>query len=402
MTIALERKLRDKRTIQPYINHQPNMSVVQNNNATDLCGMLGHQQKIVAKFELNFDGFSLSVDLELPSTGVTVFFGPSGSGKTTCLRAMAGLEKLDCGYFSVGKNRWQDSADSFFIPTHQRDIGYVFQEAGLFPHLSVLQNLEYGQKRVSREKQHLELSDVCELLGISHLLERSPQHLSGGEKQRVAIARALLTSPKILLMDEPLSALDNALKADILPYLEALHREFSIPIVYVTHSVEELIRLADHIVLFEQGKIIASNSASCILSNPDYHALFGAPIGSLFDTQIAMQYEDHLTQLDTKEGISFLVPRCSGSFGDSVRCQILASDVSISCSNPREQSILNNLQATIVDIKDTNLNGETLLVLELKQGVRLLSVVTQRSLKALGLMKGTVIWAQFKAAAVSK
>lgn len=361
---------------------------------------LDPNQRIIAKFELSFECFALNVDLNLPSTGVTVFFGPSGSGKTTCLRAMAGLEKLGCGYFSVGENLWQDSTASYFLPTHLRDIGYVFQEAGLFPHLSVLKNLEYGQKRVSREKQQVHLNDVCDLLGIRHLLERSPQNLSGGERQRVAIARALLTSPKILLMDEPLSALDNVLKTDILPYLEKLHNELAIPIVYVTHSVEELTRLADHVVLFEKGRIIASDSASQILSNPHYQPMFGASTSSVLDTQIAMQCKDYLTQLETSDGISFLVPRCLGSIGDKLRCRILASDVSICRSYPCESSILNKVQATIVEIHNMELSGETILVLELQKGTRLLSNITNRSSKELGLIEGLVVWAQIKAVAI--
>ncbi|MDG3085023.1 molybdenum ABC transporter ATP-binding protein [Vibrio hannami] len=361
---------------------------------------MNQEVNIVARFNIEFENFSLKADLTLPSTGVTVLFGHSGSGKTTCLRAMAGLEKLSSGYFSVGETTWQDSANDFFVPTYQRDIGYVFQEAGLFPHLSVRKNLEYGFKRVAEERRVLKLRDVCELLGITHLLERSPEKLSGGEMQRVAIARALLTSPKMLLMDEPLAALDSARKAEILPYLEKLHKKLSIPIIYVTHSVEELARLADHIVLFYQGNILTSGGAVEVMSDPAYSRIFNHETGAIFDTIISDVSPDHLTQLEVGRRLYFYVPEIQGQIGDYVRCRILASDVSICLTKPAQTSILNVVKGKLCKIEDSVHGGEKILVITLSNGQSLLSVITERSLSQLGIQIGMELWCQIKAVAI--
>ena len=215
-------------------------------------------QKIQAKFRVDRNNFILDVDLTLPEHGVSALFGHSGSGKTTCLRAMAGLERTKDGYFAIGNEIWQDEAKGRFIPPHQRAIGVVFQEASLFPHLSVRDNMSFGQKRAPATERRFVLPEIAELLGINHLLERSPNKLSGGERQRVAIDRALLSAPQILLMDEPLAALDYKRKLEILPYLERLRSELSLPIIYVSHSPDEVARLADHLVLLDQGKVLAA------------------------------------------------------------------------------------------------------------------------------------------------
>ena len=357
-------------------------------------------ERILARFDIKYDNFSLQANLDLPARGITILFGHSGSGKTTCLRAMAGLEQLANGFFSVTGEVWQDSQAKHFIPTYRREIGYVFQEAGLFPHLSVRQNLEYGLKRVAESKRKVDMSAVCSLLGIDHLLERSPSRLSGGERQRVSIARALLTSPRLLLMDEPLSALDNGLKGEILPYLEKLHHELSVPIVYVTHSVEELARLADHIVLFNRGSIVASGSAVSIMSDPAYEHLFGEGLGSIVETRIAEHCSDHVTRLEANNGISFWIPEHCGVLGEKYRCRILASDVSVCMSRPDDSSILNEVQATIVQVKPATKPGEIALELELAGGVRLLSLITERSLTQLKLFVGMTVWTQIKSVAI--
>ena len=200
---------------------------------------------IQARFKLDWPGFTLDVDLDLPARGITALFGHSGSGKTTLLRCIAGLERAPQGQLEVLGETWQDSRQ--WLPTHQRSLGYVFQEASLFPHLTVLGNLRYGLKR-SSDAQRVSLDQAIELLGINHLLERKPDRLSGGERQRVGMARALALSPRLLLMDEPLAALDLKRKQEILPYLERLHAELEIPVLYVSHSPDEVARLADHIV----------------------------------------------------------------------------------------------------------------------------------------------------------
>ena len=206
---------------------------------------------IRARFRLDYSGFSLDVDLDLPGRGVTALFGPSGSGKTTLLRAIAGLEHAPGGALAVNGDVWQDTVR--FVPTHKRSLGYVFQEASLFPHLSVQGNLQYGQKRVPVAQRRVSLDQAIALLDIGHLLDRKPARLSGGERQRIGIARALATSPRLLLMDEPLAALDHARKQEILPYLERLHDELDIPVLYVSHAPDEVARLADHIVGVARG-----------------------------------------------------------------------------------------------------------------------------------------------------
>ena len=207
---------------------------------------------IEARFKLTYPGFTLDLDLNIPSEGTTALFGPSGSGKTSLLRAIAGLERVPDGRLVVDGEVWQDG--DTFMPTHQRPIGYVFQEASLFAHLTVMGNLRYGMKRSSAGERHVNLDRAIELLGIEHLLERKPDRLSGGERSRVGIARALSVDARLLLMDEPLAALDVRRKKEILPYLERLREELDIPILYVSHSPEEVARLADHIVALEGGR----------------------------------------------------------------------------------------------------------------------------------------------------
>jgi molybdate transport system ATP-binding protein len=209
---------------------------------------------INVRLHLTYSAFALKVDLQLPGRGVTALYGHSGSGKTTCLRCIAGLERAEDGFVQVNDEVWQDSRNGLFVPPHKRALGYVFQEASLFPHLSVRANLEFGLKRIPRAQRRVDMAQATELLGIGHLLERHPQHLSGGERQRIGIARALLTSPRLLLMDEPLAALDSQRKGEILPYLERLHDELDIPVLYVSHAQDEVARLADHIVLLRDGR----------------------------------------------------------------------------------------------------------------------------------------------------
>ena len=205
---------------------------------------------IQAQFKLSYSGFALDVDLALPGRGISAIYGASGSGKTSLLRCIAGLDRA-VGQLCVNGEVWQD--ESHFLPPHQRSLGYVFQEASLFAHLTVRGNLDYGLNRLAPAQRKVSLDHALDLLGIAHLMERKPEGLSGGERQRVAIARALLTSPRLLLMDEPLAALDLPRKREILPYLERLHTELDIPLLYVSHSPDELARLADHLVVLELG-----------------------------------------------------------------------------------------------------------------------------------------------------
>jgi molybdate transport system ATP-binding protein len=364
---------------------------------------------IRAQLRIERPDFCLNVDLNLPDEGVSALYGHSGSGKTTCLRAMAGLERAPAGYFAIGDEVWQDESKGVFVPTYQRALGMVFQEASLFPHLSVQRNIEFGQRRSQKkrktEKGHrLDLAEVTELLGISHLLDRSPAQLSGGERQRVAIARALLAAPKILLMDEPLAALDLKRKREILPYLERLHSELSIPIIYVSHAPDEVARLADHLVLLDQGKVVASGALQSTLARTDLPAIFSDDAGVVLVTELSGHEEDGLSRLAFPGG-ALLVSQRGEALGHRLRCRIHARDVSLALSRPSDSSILNLIETRVESLAPTETSGHVLVRLATVQqsgadGSVLLARVTERSARLLGLVEGMLVWAQVKAVAL--
>jgi molybdate transport system ATP-binding protein len=354
--------------------------------------------EIRAKFRVDRSNFSLDVDLNLPGRGITALFGHSGSGKTTCLRAMAGLERATDGYFALGDEVWQDESRGHFLPPHRRPIGVVFQEASLFPHLSVRGNMEFGQKRASTAGVRFALPEIAELLGIGHLLDRSPSQLSGGERQRVAIARALLTAPKILLMDEPLAALDLKRKLEILPYLERLHRELAIPIIYVSHAPDEVARLADHLVLLDEGRVVASGALNEVLSRIDLPAAFADDAGVVIEATVAEHEADDLTRLEFPGGAIY-VSRRHESVGTPLRCRIHARDVSLALVPPMQTSILNCVSAVVVDLAPTDTPGHVLVKLDVT-GEPLLARITRRSAERLGIRPGLALRAQIKAVAL--
>ncbi|MDR3410245.1 MAG: molybdenum ABC transporter ATP-binding protein [Formivibrio sp.] len=352
---------------------------------------------IEIQLALAFPAFQLDVDLALPGRGVTALFGHSGSGKTTLLRCLAGLEKAPHARIQVNGVCWQDQQR--FVPTHQRALGYVFQEASLFPHLSVRKNLEFGQKKHSSASRRQQLEQSAELLGIAHLLERDPERLSGGERQRVAIARALLTNPQILLMDEPLAALDLKRKQEILPYLERLHDELEIPMIYVSHSPDEVARLADHLVLLNEGQVVASGPLQETLARVDLPAVFADDAGVVLDTVIGAHDDtDLLSQLDFAGGHIF-VGRQSAPVGKKLRCRIHARDVSLTLQKQEGTSILNLVPGRVVDFADTDNPANVLVRLDM-DGTPLLARITHRSLRLLDLHPGKEVWAQIKAVAL--
>ena len=353
---------------------------------------------IRARFNINRRDFKLAVDLTLPGRGVSALFGHSGSGNTTCLRAMAGLERAHDGYFAIGDEVWQDEAQGIFIPPHRRALGVVFQEASLFPHLSVRSNLEFGQRRAKASSQRFALSDVAELLGIGHLLDRSPAQLSGGERQRVAIGRALLAAPRILLMDEPLAALDLKRKLEFLPYLERLHRELSLPVIYVSHAPDEVARLADHLVLLDQGAVVASGRLNDVLSRIDLPSAFADDAGVVIEAHVAAQEEDDLTRLEFPGG-HILVSRHDEPIGTLLRCRIHARDVSLSLIPQTESSILNCVTAVVTDLAPTDTPGHVLVKLDVA-GEPLLARITRRSVRRLDIHPGIALRAQIKAVAL--
>ncbi len=353
---------------------------------------------IDARFVLSYPGFTLHAELQVFAHGVIALFGPSGSGKTTLLRCIAGLEPTANGMLQVKDEMWQ-SGDRF-MPVHRRPLGYVFQEASLFPHLSVRQNLEYGLKRIPPEQRRVQLEQAVEWLGLGKLIGRdSPAGLSGGERQRVAIARALLTSPRLLLMDEPLSALDAASKREILPYLERLHGELDIPVIYVSHSLDEVARLADQLVLMEQGRVVASGALNEVLGRLDLPTAHLDDAGAVIEAGVAAHDEEyHLTRLDFSGG-SLWVSKVERAIGSVVRARVLARDVSIATAMPHGSSISNILEARIDEIRDEGPDRVNLRM-SVGSGKLLLSRITRRSRDQLGLARGMEVFAQVKSVAL--
>jgi molybdate transport system ATP-binding protein len=351
-----------------------------------------------ARLRLDRGAFRLDVDLDLPQRGISALFGHSGSGKTTILRAIAGLERAPGGYVALGGEVWQDDARGVFVPVHQRALGYVFQEASLFPHLSVRANLEFGRKRVPAHERRFDLAPVTELLGIVSLLERRPDGLSGGERQRVAIARALLASPRLLLMDEPLAALDLRRKLEILPYLERMHAELAIPIVYVSHAPDEVARLADHLVLLDDGKAVASGPLTETLARVDLPPSFADDAGVVLDTRLAGHEEDSLSRLEFAGGALF-VGRRREAIGTHLRCRIHARDVSLALEQPQGTSIVNRLPAVVTAVAATETPGHVLVQLRIGSSP-LLARITARSRRELGIEPGLRLWAQIKGVAL--
>lgn len=358
--------------------------------------MSGAFPEIEARFRLERPGFVLDVDIKLPGRGVSALFGHSGSGKTTLLRCLAGLERAPDGYLALGGEVWQGGP--LFVPTHKRPLGYVFQEASLFPHLSVRRNLEYGLRRIADGARRVSLDHAIELLGIGHLLARMPDRLSGGERQRVAIARALAVSPRILLMDEPLAALDLARKQEILPYLERLHDELEIPLVYVSHSPDEVARLADHLVILEGGRVSASGELHEMLARLDLSLSHGEQAGVVVDTVVGGHDEPyHLSWLDFPGG-RFYVPQVASETGHPRRLRVHARDVSLSLERHTGTSILNIFPVTVREIAEDT--PAKLLVRLDATGTPLLAGITKKSGAALGLEPGMVLFAQVKSVAL--
>ena len=353
---------------------------------------------IRARLRRDFGDFDLEVDLTLPGRGVTVLFGASGCGKTTLLRCLAGLEPAARGHLSVNGEVWQDDESGRFLLPHRRAIGYVFQDAALFPHLSARRNLDYGQRRVPAEARRIAFDQAVDLLGIRPLLERLPNKLSGGERQRVGMARALLTSPRLLLMDEPLAALDVGLKREILPYLERLHDELDIPVVYVTHSPEEMARLGDFLVLMERGRVRGQGPLPTMLGDLAMLSAFAEEPGAVFEAVVAgHDSENGVTRLEFAGGQLF-VPLRGEPVGRRVRCRIVPSDVSLTLTRAADSSILNILPATVAEMGPVSETGQVIVRLD-AGGVPLLARITRLSCIRLDLTPARRVFAQIKAVA---
>lgn len=359
---------------------------------------MNEQQHVRARIGLDYPGFALDLDLDLPGCGVTALFGPSGCGKTSCLRTIAGLERRARGQISIQGECWQDDARGLFLPPYRRAVGYVFQEANLFAHLNVAQNVAFGMQRVPPGQRHVSLEQAVELLGIGHLMQRRCDALSGGERQRVAMARALATSPRILLLDEPLAALDGARKAEVLPYLERLHRELDMAVLYVSHALDEIARLADHLVLLEDGHIRAYGAVNEMLTRLDLPLAHGDAAAAMLDATVeSHNANDHISTLRFAAGV-LLLPQAASRIGRRLQLRVQARDVSLTLQPPGQTSILNILSATVTGLHEDG-PGQVMVGLDVG-GCALLARVTQRSAGALRLQQGQRVFAQIKGMAI--
>jgi molybdate transport system ATP-binding protein len=356
---------------------------------------------IAAHFSAHLGSFALDTAFEVPGSGVTALFGPSGCGKTTVLRCMAGLARLDHGYLAVNGDIWQDGRH--FTSPHRRPIGYVFQEASLFPHLSVRNNLLYGLRRARMAQPSIGFDDVVELLGIGRLFDRRPTQLSGGERQRVAVGRALLSQPRLLLMDEPLSALDRFSKDDILPYLERLHATLSIPVMYVSHDIAEVERLADTLVLMKDGRVEAAGPLPAVLADPALPFARMPEAASVLEARVENVDADYgLTEVSVSGG-RLLVPGNLGSRGARRRVRVLSSDVSLGRQMSVDTTILNALPARIISGVPTAGHQMTVFLALGTDGggAPLLARISRKSWDALAFKPDEAIVARVKAVALT-
>ena len=358
---------------------------------------------IEATLKLPRGAFTLDVSLQLPSQGVSAVFGPSGCGKTTLLRCLAGLERAPQGRVVVDGQAWQDG--DMFVPPHRRAVGVVFQEASLFEHLDVRRNVEFGWKRLPPAERRVSIDDAIAWTGIEPLLGRSTVGLSGGERQRVAIARALAVSPRLLLMDEPLAALDAARKAEILPAIERLHTLSGIAIVYVSHAIAEVARLADHVVLMDAGRIVATGPVGDLLSRLDLPLPPGEDAGVVLQGAIGdLDAPFHMARLDVP-GAAFWTRDPGLPLGHRIRLRVLARDVSLSLVAQPDSSILNQVPVTVEALADDAHPSQVLVRVRTRDGAgaatsALLARVTRKSAHALALAPGQAVWAMVKSVAL--
>lgn len=372
-----------------------------------------HGPTLDLRCHLSRGAFTLDVDVQLPTQGVSVLFGPSGSGKTTLLRCLAGLERATTGYVRMGEALWQDSAHGVFVPTWQRRLGYVFQEASLFAHMDVRRNVEYGLRHHHAALPRTALDkamEVVEVLDIGHLLHRRPAQLSGGERQRVALARALAPQPQLLLLDEPLAALGAAHKADILAWLERLRDVLHIPMVYVTHAPDEVARLADTVVQLANGHVQAVQTVADALAYGPGLAQQGDGPSTLIEGVVAsIDAPWHLAEVRFAGG-SIWLPRGPLAVGHTLRLRVLARDVSISTVPPQHTSIQNLLPCTVLRVEPpiphngaghAATGAQCMVHLQCAQ-TTLLARITARAAHQLALHAGQPVWAQLKSAAIER
>ena len=344
--------------------------------------------------------FDLSMNLQV-KTGITALFGRSGCGKTTFVDILAGLETPSHGHVRINGAVVFSSSENINLPPEKRRVGYVFQDSRLFPHMTVERNLTYGMSQGPTKTRRHNLEDIVELLALAPLLDRRPTRLSGGEKQRVAIGRALLSSPDILLMDEPLASLDSTHRAEILPFIERLAAEVGIPIVYVSHALDEVIRLADTMVVMSGGKIAASGSVEEVMSRLDLRPLTGRyEAGAVISATVDKHDElNDLSELACAAG-TFIVPRVSHAVGARIRLRVRARDVSLATEKPKATSVLNVFEGTVREFEQDGIPSQADILVDI--GVPLIARITRRSIRELGLAPGMTVYVMVKAAAIDR
>ena len=341
--------------------------------------------------------FSLDIKLDMPGSGVTAIFGPSGSGKTTLLRCIAGLQRPETGDVQLEGQVWQSR--DVFLPTHKRAVGYVFQEASLFPHLTAKGNLQFAMKRADQPGMGVAYDQAVSLLDIEPLLRRYPDQLSGGERQRIAIARALLINPRLLLMDEPLAALDQPRKQEILSYLDRVRKELDIPVIYVSHSADEIARLANHLVVLEKGRVTTSGPLQDVLARIDLPVQLGEDAGVVLEAKVIdRDARWHLARVAFPGGELWVRDR-DDPIGSSVRVRVLARDVSLAFQAYRETSIQNLLKGVVVEIAPDNDPAASLVQINIGLS-KLVARITQRAQHHLQIKVGDTVWVQIKSVAL--
>lgn len=352
---------------------------------------------IQVRYKTCLGQFDFDAEFSIPEQGISILFGPSGSGKTTLLNCLAGLQQADEAYFSFRQQRFDDSQNNIRLSAQQRRIGYVFQDTRLFPHVTVQQNLDYGYQRNDQTQAIAQYDELIDIFSLKDLLQHYPHQLSGGQKQRVALARALLANPRLLILDEPLSALDRNAKQELMPYLESIHNRFTLPVIYVSHDIREVLRLGDYILLMDNGRII------------DHGDLIDLCVTQPMLTQdegASFILSGRVQRLDEAQGISTV--NCnqhdlhiSGRLlplNQEVRILIHAQDVSLTLSRASDSSILNIVPARVQTIHPA-VNGKHLVACDM-DGTTILAMISVRSVANLGLIAGKQVFAQFKATAM--
>ena len=344
-----------------------------------------------------FGPFQLEAAFSAPERGVTAIFGPSGCGKTTVLAAVAGLLRPDSGRVVLDGTALFDAAACVFVPPERRRCGVVFQEARLFPHLSVQTNLRYGRRRARTGEAGPEFEEVVELLGIGHLLGRRPGRLSGGERQRVALGRALLSRPRLLLLDEPLAALDAERRAEVLPFLARVRARFGLPMLYVTHALDEVDQLADHLVVMAAGRVLASDTVEAVSLRTDLPLAGRADAGAVLPCVVSGHDEARgLTRLAFAGG-ELLVPLTARTVA---RVRVRARDVAVAVAEPVGLSTLNVLAGTVASV-DASGPLEAMLCVRVGESA-LLALVTRDTVARLGLQPGRPVWALVKSVSLGE